>query len=572
MNKPKFFPENAIYFLAFLMALGIRLASLGQTFLTNTEATWALQALHLSQGSHPDIGGQPGLVLFTGTLFFVFGSSVWIARLVPAVVGSLLVFAPQLFRNRLGKLAALALSFALAFDPGLVAMSRQVDGHILAITFLIFALGYLNKRNAAGAGIFAGLALLGGVSFWLGAVILLITGLSFRALNRVHRSDPSMTGDETQLVQASPVSLKMGLYWFAGTLFVAGTLFFLEPKGLSAIAASLISFLQGFSGQGGTAIPEILAGLVFYEIFPLALAVVALIWALFNKDKTGGLLALAWVLALAIVLLYPGRQVADLVWVTVPMWALGIRFLSLVFAIPLPVKLVIGEALFTIVILVCAWLNFVAAMSLQFADPTPHWLAIVFMFFFLGMALILLTWGWGAKYALRGVGLGFCFLMAIFTLSAAWRATGQESRPDQELWSVGANFREGDLLIKTANEYSLWNTNNPNGMDITVVNGSPSLQWLFRNFSQANFVDALQSAEVPSMVVTPDQKSLGLAGAYTGQSFVVEQSPTWETLSLSDWINWMIFRQAPVTKNNIVLWVRSDLFPGSSDYRQNKTP
>jgi hypothetical protein len=254
------------------------------------------------------------------------------------------------------------------------------------------------------------------------------------------------------------------------------------------------------------------------------------------------------------------------------MWALGICFLVQIYISLTPIRLMIGEALFAIVILVSTWLNFTAAMSLQFTDPTPHWLLIVFMFFFLGMALILLTWGWGSKVAVRGIGLGVCVLMALFTLATAWKATGQESRPDQELWPAEPNFHEADLLLKTANEYSLWNTNNLNGMDLTVVGASPSLKWLFRNFTQASYVDSLQTDIAPSMVVTQDQKTLSLAGTYTGQSFVAAQAPTWSSLSISDWISWMIFRQAPVTKTNVVLWVRSDLFPGSSGFHQSTIP
>jgi hypothetical protein len=573
MNKPKFFPETALYIVAFLIAFGIRLVSLGGSFLTNPEATWALQALHLAQGTHPDIGAQPGLVLFTGSLFFVFGSSEFLARLAPALVGSLLVFSPLLFSDRLGKTAAGALAFALALDPGLVAMSRQVDGHILALSFTLLGMGFLIRKNAAGAGIFSGLAFLGGASFWLGGLIILLTGLVYLGTKRGRRSNASLSGVETEPEPAVyPGFIKLVLLWFAGTVFFGGTLFFLEPKGLSAIAASLAAFIQGLSGAGGVSFTQVLGGLLFYEVLPLVLAVIASIRAILNKNRTDELLALAWLTALAVVVLYPGRQVGDLVWVAVPMWALGVRFIVQVFSSLMPVKLVIGESILTIVILVCAWLNFIAAMALQFADATPHWLSIVFMFFFLGIAVILLTWGWGLKVALQGVGLGVCFLMVIFTLSAAWRATGQESRPEQELWITGSDFREADLLLKTANDYSLWNTNNPIGLDLTVENGSPSLQWLFRNFTQVSFVDELQADAAPSMVVTPEQTSLSLSGLYTGQNFVTEQSPSWSTLSASDWINWMIFRQAPLTKTTVVLWVRSDLFPGSSDFRQNKTP
>ena len=573
MNKSKFFPEYALYSLAFLAALGIRLASLGQSFLTNPEAGWALQALHLAQGTHPEIGAQPGLVLLTGSLFFLFGSSAFIARLAPAVVGSLLAFSPLLFRNRLGKPATIILAFALAFDPGLVAMSRQVDGHILALAFTVFGLGFLNDRKPAGFGIFLGLAFLVGTPVWLGWAALLLAGLIFLVLRPKHPKTAGILDVETELELPEYSGIfKKSMIWLAGTVFFAGTLFFMEPKALSGAGTGLVTFFTGFSGMNGVPFSQILAGLFFYEPFPLILAVFASIRSLINKKRADQFLALAWLISLILVSAYPGRQVGDLIWVDVPMWALTASLLAQVFGSKLPKKLEFSEAVLTIVLLVSAWLNFIAAMSSQFADATGHWVLIVFMAFFLGAAVILLTWGWSWKIAMRGVGLGFCSLLVIFTLSAAFKAAGQGPRPEQELWLTGPDFKEADLLVKTAGDYSLWNTNNPTALDLTVVNGSPALQWLFRNFTKTDFEDNLPADAAPSMVVTPEQATLSLPGQYTGQSFVTELAPTWSKLTASDWIKWMIFRQAPLEKTTVVLWVKSDLFPGSIDFNLKRTP
>ena len=573
MNKSKFFPEIALYGLAFLAALGIRLASLGQSFLTNPEAAWALQALHLAQGTHPEIGAQPGLVLVTGSLFFLFGSSEFIARLAPAVVGSLLIFSPLLFRNRLGKPAAIMLAFALAFDPGLVAMSRQVDGHILALACTIFGLGFLNDRKPAGFGIFLGLAFLVGTPVWLGWAALLLAGLIFLVLRPKHPESAGIGGAETVLEPPQYSSIfKKSMIWLAGTVFFAGTFFFIEPKALSGAGTGLVTFFSGFSGANGVPFSQILAGLFFYEPFPLILAVFASIRSLVIKKRTDQFLALAWLLSFVLVSAYPGRQVGDLIWVTVPMWALASSLLGQVFGSMMPTRLEYSEAVLTIVLVVSAWLNFIAAMSLQLADATGHWVLIVFMAFFLGAAVVLLTWGWNWKTALRGMGLGVCSLLVIFTLSAALKAAGQGPRLEQELWLTGPNFKEAHLLVKSAGDFSVWNTNDPTSLDLTVVHGSPALQWLFRNFTKTDFIDNLPANATPSMAVTPEQTTLSLPGQYTGQSFVTELAPTWSKLTATDWIKWMIFRQAPLEKATVVLWVKSNLFPGSADFNTKRTP
>src|SRR5512139_2142038 len=84
--------EHSLYFLAFLLALGVRLLRLGTAPLSEFESGWALQALGLSQGGSILLGTQPLYVLFTSLLFALLGSSNGLARTLPALAGSALVF------------------------------------------------------------------------------------------------------------------------------------------------------------------------------------------------------------------------------------------------------------------------------------------------------------------------------------------------------------------------------------------------------------------------------------------------------------------------------------------------
>ena len=103
MKPGKLSVENGLYCLAFFLALGVRFLALGASYLSDQEATWALQALDLAKGSRAMIGAQPGYVLLTSPLFYLFASNNGLARFWPALVGSLLALSPLLFRRQLGK-------------------------------------------------------------------------------------------------------------------------------------------------------------------------------------------------------------------------------------------------------------------------------------------------------------------------------------------------------------------------------------------------------------------------------------------------------------------------------------
>src|SRR5215813_3273642 len=180
MNSSRLKNEGWLYWLAFLIALGFRFIQLGASPLNDSEANLALQALQISQGKSPLLDPQPAYILFTSIFFAIIESTNFMARFVPAFVGSILVFVPYFFREKIKPRPALILAFLLAFDPGLVALSRQASGTILAVTFFLFAWGMWINRRAIPAGIFAGLSLLSGTSLWAGVLALALTRLFTR--------------------------------------------------------------------------------------------------------------------------------------------------------------------------------------------------------------------------------------------------------------------------------------------------------------------------------------------------------------------------------------------------------
>jgi len=75
MNSSRIKYEGWLYWLAFLIALALRMIQLGAMPLTDSESQLALQALHIAQGKEVILGGQPAYVLFTSVLFLVTEST-----------------------------------------------------------------------------------------------------------------------------------------------------------------------------------------------------------------------------------------------------------------------------------------------------------------------------------------------------------------------------------------------------------------------------------------------------------------------------------------------------------------
>src|SRR5258706_12797578 len=207
--------ETVLFALAFGLAIGVRLLRLGEVPLSDDEARWAMQAFDLTKGLHPALGPQPVYVLLTALVFYALQASNFAARLIPALAGSALVFAPMFFRDRLGNKAALALAFVLALEPGLLGMSREAGSPIIAVSAVIFAWGFWRIGNLRAAGILGGMALLSGPALWPGLLGLAVAyGLS-RGL--FHPSDEKTSDiqeplfDRQDLIMAGNVLLVTSL-------------------------------------------------------------------------------------------------------------------------------------------------------------------------------------------------------------------------------------------------------------------------------------------------------------------------------------------------------------------------
>ena len=568
------------YFIAFLLALGLRFIGLGAVPLTDKEATLALQALAIAHGEHPLLAGQPGYILLTSIPFYLFESTNFLARLIPALAGSLLVFVPYFFfsplpslppkgertvlspfggERREGAWVGIVAAFLLAIAPGLVAVSRQASGTMLVITFGLLARVMWSRKKPQLTGIFAGIALLGGPSVWLG---LLITGLTWAVGQYVlPREDADETESSQDQERSAKDDLKTAAIYEAGTLLMVGTLFFQAPNGISALFSSLAEFINGWRYASGVPIQRIFGGLLAYYPLALLFGIIASVRGIIKRDRATLELSLWALIALVLVAFYPAHQVSDLIWVGLPLWVLSAQEISRHLQMPrYDRNETFGVFALTILLLAFSWLNIAGAGLLGATEGMllNRMILLGGSLVLLILSLVLIAIGWSLETAVLGGVWGTALMLGLYTLSVAWGSSGLRTPKGVEIWDNVPLVAPAGLLLETVDEISTWSRGDAETLNITVKGiDSSALLWELRHHS-VQIVDVLDLNSNPELVITSLDSENELSATYRGQDFVWRTWPTWQLDTNT--ARWLVLREVPMQSEQIILWARNDLF------------
>jgi len=575
MSSRRALPEFTPFFFAILLAAALRLIGLSSLPLSDAEATWALQALRAAEGARPALGPNPLYLLPTALSFFLFQSSNFLARLIPALAGIALAGLPWFFRKRLGVRPAAVLAFALAIDPGLTALSRQAASPLPALFFLLLAWALWLDGKPRGAGFTAGLALLGGASIWTG---LLALGLGWGLSEAFERPDPETP---RRSLKAALKPFRPALPYFLAALLSGGLLFLLSSNGLSAWLSALPEYMRGWVIPSGAPAGRLLLALVSYQPLALIFAGVAIVRGWARRDPLLQRLSLFALTALLLGLFYPARQTADLVWTLVPLWVLAAFELART-RLPEDLRVeTLGAMALTYIVLNFAWLNLVAIgrvspeMLALLPRSLPFQMAqlpfemqqlmvrlalLALSMLLLILSLLLVSLGWAPPAARNGGRLGLVLALGVFTFSAAWNAAGMRVPGGAELWRTGPDIVQADLLEQTVSDLSEWNRGHDDVIPVVVVGlDSPALEWLLRDHG-VTMAASLDGLDRPPMLVTAALTDPRLADAYRGQDFLWRSVPQWSPLPVDAWLVWLATRDLPRQTQTVLLWVRDDMF------------
>lgn len=551
--------------IALLLAAFLRVVKLGAIGLTDHESILALQAYKVANGQEVLIGGQPGYVGLTSFLFTIFESSNFFARFWPAVFGVILVIVPVLFRKQLGDLAAVILAFLVAFEPGLVALSRSADGTMITIASLFLASGLFANRKLILAGVFAGLAVIGSQNFW---PLILTLGLAWLL---IYWLDPEMKKSEKtgSLKLEKSGWLKFTLAVLISVVLVSSQ-YLLHPYGISGIGSTVTDFLSQWQAKTDLGQGQYLLILLVTQFPALILGIWGLVNGLREKTPIARMLGLWWIIGLLLAVITPAKEPLQIAMFNLPIFVLAaIQTARLVEGLQVHSKFVfIAETVVTISLLLFSILNFLNMINFPPGDTVTMRNRILGTFLPLALWIaftVLLSWGWDATSSKSGVVIGLGLMLAALLVGSGWKAAQLGSRPQNEFLANSGYIVGQKDLLQTVEDVSLWNNGQKNRIDVQLVGSeSPSVAWAFRNFEKVTNSEAFPVTNSPSVVISGMDAVIQTQSLYRGQMVVWSLQPDFSTMQWQDWVKWFFNRQVPEKKTNLILWVRNDLFKDTS--------
>jgi len=572
MNEKRISTEQILYIIAFIIALGVRLLRLGIAPLSDFEASWALQALDVARGVPSPIGPNPGYIFINGVLFFITEGSDALARLLPALAGAGLVWVPYLFRRALGTKVGVIMAFGLALDPGLVALSRLAGGPMMAMGFSLLAVGFWYVRKPLWAGVFGGLALLSGPAFIQGFLGILLALIIANLLERFNILGP--LGDELKFDRIKSY-LIIWLVAFFGTIIVAGSLVLRYPQGFGALAETLPAYLNGWFNQSGIPTSRLIAALVFYQPLALIFGAIAIVRGWIYRNNLSRWLSIWFFTALILALIFQGRQVWDVAWTLLPLWALASIELARYSSVSKEDRWpMLGEALLIIILAVIVWLNLAGAANIVSDDQVARlrWVVILGAIVLGIVTTILVALGWSSKAAVRGLVLGICFSVGMYVIASMWGVSQVHPNGENELWYPPPYTRRMNSLITTLGYLSEQEMGFRNTMESVAVSQAPSLRWALRDWSNTQYSTEAAFGDLPPVIINSgEHEAPSQTVAYRGQGFGLWAYPAWNGALPTDWPKWLVFREAPHYNEELILWARGDIFPDGSMLMESDT-
>lgn len=582
--------EPALYLGAFALALALRWLNLGAAPLGDAEASWAMQALQIARPGAEgaaQIGANPGYIVPTGVSFWLLGATDFLARAWPALSGALLAGGAFLFRRDLGRIAAAILAFGLALDPGLATVSRQAGGPMPALAFTLLAIGMWRNGRPRWAGIFTGLALLSGPSIFPSLAALALAAWAAKSVQkrltlRYSSGEPAPAWDAPQPQGAhvtQDANRMQALVAGGVTLALVGTALLRVPQGAPALFGALAAYFQGWSGPAGAGAPALLLALAAFELLPLIFALLHIGRTVFfsndweDEEIILSVFASVWALtALALALIYPARQTSDLVWAIVPLWLLAGRELAHYLPERRPHIMAWMQALMLVTLAILFWITLTTTPVLVQENVPWETLRLVILAGILALAVLtsaLVALGWNWPISRDGSAWGGLLALLVYSTSMLWGASQLRPNQPQELWGQTPGPAQTRLLTETVRQLSLWGRGMTGEIEIISNVDAASLRWALHDYQNARFgslpAGNLSGDIRPAIVITSDlEQSPELAAEYRGQDFAWWARPGWEGALPENLKDWLTYRRAPVTYDHIILWARSDLFPGAS--------
>lgn len=308
--------ETLAYLGLFVLALVLRMVSLGEIPLDERSATEALAALQAVRGTEQVVAHNPLMAFANQTTFFIAAPSHTNARIPTALVGTLLVLGPLLWRGLLGRTAALLMATGLAISPVALTASRMMGAVTWTMALVFIGVWLVKRYIETEHKVYAIAATCVGTSLLVlaeptGALTLLGLGVGLGVA--LQRAKPPIKLGNTLRNWPWGEGLMAGL----GVIVIIGTSFMMAPSGLTTVGSTLYWLIQGMLERPeGTPFAYALWVALRYDFGLVLFGLIALFTL--QKNFFANVLAGWFGWSLVISLLYANPTPDAALWVVLP--------------------------------------------------------------------------------------------------------------------------------------------------------------------------------------------------------------------------------------------------------------
>ena len=546
--------EVALYLLLVVVAAAMRLYGLGERPLQEMEAEQAMAAWRFYRGEAQGLAPGHSPLLFHGNafLFALFGANDYIARLVPALFGTMLVGLPYFLRRRLGRTGALAASFLFAFSPSFLLFSRSLDPEVIvaacSLAMLIGLLGYLDYRKRAylrltaaalaialSAGSSAYTALLVFGSFLAFTILLDRSGLV--AAWREARSDRALLRDCAILLVV--------IFLFICTGLLANF------QGVQAGIDLAATWLARFRPQADHhPWHYYLRLLLSYEGLALVLGLSGAGYFLLKQDLFSNLLAYWFAASMLLNTIARGKSPAFTLQSLLPLVLLAGKLIGEFFEGKRKTTSKLEGAFLSLSLATMVY------VTLQLGGYATFGQAI-YLKAALGAVVVLIglfaLWAWlGRGRALRTGGLALSLFLAALMVHTTFNLNYHHGH--EPLIGV-ATSPDVVEMVRAIERVSSDREGDRHSIAIAVDESlEPTLAWYLRGFEEVGFSSAI--GPYAPIVIVPAEGEHPPLGGYIGQRFRLRASWGLDGLRGASLVRWFLYREAttPVRYDEVILY------------------
>jgi len=558
---------HLIYAVLLVIAIVFRLVNLNSVPLTNNEAQHALCAMDAQRQNCDGISRL--YTFFTNTIFTFFGANNFSARVIPAILGSLIVLIPYMLNSIIERKTGFVLAICLALDPILIQTSRAADSTIIGIVFILFWVTFFLKRNWMAALVVFAFGLLSGTFFWIGLIIL---GMAYGVtwlLTRKNKKDEFHQGnpiDELKnQIKNKNYLLILFLLWIGiSTRMLTDLSGLLSPlKSLAAIFP--VNAIQTME----TALPTDVRLIVFlfYTFYALVFSFSAFFHAEQNQNQKN-LFLLIWILLGMVVYLVPQFPLYEAVWICIPMWVLaasrivqiGVSTWQERKAITIPI--LVGIAILVFLDFQVLRLHYLLSVGLDLRKnlmllAAPLLLCVLF--------ILLYAYGWSKPRAFQIFSVLFLLCGAFALVRNANRSANITGTYEYELIREGSYLKNSDILLEEIENYRTEKEIQPNDMvDIALSTNerTESLEWTLRNYSVTVVSDFSGGSSDDYDVLILDVDSTQTFSNHGSQNLALFSDVAWVREDFSGFLpdeilEWLIYRTATLEMTHYTVWFKS---------------